>query len=507
MKVFNNVADLKLARLAIDQIVKTKGYYTSNDGGGAEYLIVATGTGTDDGGSYIDLALNQAQLIYSGEVSVDVFGAVGGGGVDDSDAIQAAIDTFPVNLAGGGIVNLTPEKEYSHASSILIPANITLNCGGAVTRYTGTDKAFILGESLVALNYDCRLLNMVCVLEDKSSIGVYLRNTAGAEVTGYMEGGYKPYDNTRTNVGVWIDGGNVSSFFNRFELRLNHIHEGYRLKTTGNRQSTQHMFDNCSILADQDTDDLSIGYNIGPSDNGAVQEGQGTVINGGNIEKCQTGFLLGPKAGRFTLIGVRTEIVIGGSAWKFKIEAGAEPLTLIGINGLGTTYMESASGITGWANNSGNTLIGGDAGELRLGGFDTPVNGDNQFIGIGSDNPQFRILGDADFNFLADSDATGAGRAIHQIGRGSATHGGGIAYHGGAHPTYAGQSHVFGATNRGVQFTNGLYGATHGEIRNTAVAGTTALWLWDADNGALEQVTVGAADSGGSGFKVLRIPN
>lgn len=35
----------------------------------------------------------------------------------------------------------------------------------------------------------------------------------------------------------------------------------------------------------------------------------------------------------------------------------------------------------------------------------------------------------------------------------------------------------------------------------------TSLWLFDFDNAAIQQVTVGAADSGGAGFKVLRIPN
>jgi hypothetical protein len=40
-----------------------------------------------------------------------------------------------------------------------------------------------------------------------------------------------------------------------------------------------------------------------------------------------------------------------------------------------------------------------------------------------------------------------------------------------------------------------------------AAAGQTCLMLWDVDNGTLERVTVGAADSGGTGFKVLRIPN
>lgn len=45
------------------------------------------------------------------------------------------------------------------------------------------------------------------------------------------------------------------------------------------------------------------------------------------------------------------------------------------------------------------------------------------------------------------------------------------------------------------------------KIDETATAGQTALLLWDVDNATLERVTVGAADSGGAGFKVLRIPN
>lgn len=44
-------------------------------------------------------------------------------------------------------------------------------------------------------------------------------------------------------------------------------------------------------------------------------------------------------------------------------------------------------------------------------------------------------------------------------------------------------------------------------IDNNATAGETRMLLWDVDNGTLERVSVGAADSGGAGFKVLRIPN
>jgi hypothetical protein len=49
--------------------------------------------------------------------------------------------------------------------------------------------------------------------------------------------------------------------------------------------------------------------------------------------------------------------------------------------------------------------------------------------------------------------------------------------------------------------------ATKIQCDGTTTAGQTAMLLWDVDNGTLERVTVGAADSGGTGFKVLRIPN
>lgn len=38
-------------------------------------------------------------------------------------------------------------------------------------------------------------------------------------------------------------------------------------------------------------------------------------------------------------------------------------------------------------------------------------------------------------------------------------------------------------------------------------ASETSLWLYDLDNGQMEQVTVGAAGSGGGAFKLLRVPN
>lgn len=79
------------------------------------------------------------------------------------------------------------------------------------------------------------------------------------------------------------------------------------------------------------------------------------------------------------------------------------------------------------------------------------------------------------------------------------------------------------AANAGIGFINdddtGIYRSASDEGRlsaggvdsvgwNDSVTATeTRLKVYDVDNAALETVTVGVADSGGAGFKVLRIPN
>jgi hypothetical protein len=50
-------------------------------------------------------------------------------------------------------------------------------------------------------------------------------------------------------------------------------------------------------------------------------------------------------------------------------------------------------------------------------------------------------------------------------------------------------------------------GNLFGKFDGNSTAGNTRLLIWDVDNANLERVSVGAADSGGSGFKVLRIAN
>lgn len=77
MKTFDNVAALKLASLQAGQRVSTKGYYTNNDGGQAEYYISDTAV-ADEYGDHTIVNGNVAELaITDGILKVKQYGAMG----------------------------------------------------------------------------------------------------------------------------------------------------------------------------------------------------------------------------------------------------------------------------------------------------------------------------------------------------------------------------------------------------------------------------------------------
>lgn len=79
--------------LEVGDFVRTLGYYEPGDGGGNDYEIVAAGTGTNDGGSFIDLSGSGVQakgLFINGVISVGQFGAEPE--QDSQESIQSAVN-------------------------------------------------------------------------------------------------------------------------------------------------------------------------------------------------------------------------------------------------------------------------------------------------------------------------------------------------------------------------------------------------------------------------------
>lgn len=115
---YNTVADMKAGNLSVGDYVITKGYYSANDGGNAEYIIKSTSSG------YYEDLTNElvAELIINDVINIKQFGAKCDGVSDDYTFIQKAIDS-----ASEENVKLIGVKEYSIITKTLkipVPINI-----------------------------------------------------------------------------------------------------------------------------------------------------------------------------------------------------------------------------------------------------------------------------------------------------------------------------------------------------------------------------------------------
>lgn len=431
----------------------------------------------------------------------------GGGVAIDSTKIQAAIDSLTPGIANGGVVYGVPGKTYNLGTTgLIVPAGVRLDMRGATLNYSGTGFAVTLGTSDTVLDYYPELVNFQLVLKDKDADGVRLRGCSNARVYGYIEGPTSDYA-TRTNRGVVIDGVNASGFFNHIEVLCNHVHESFVVTTTGTIQPTQQYFVNCSAVGDEQAGDTSsIAFKF---DSSKAQTGQGTIMIGCNAEDVATGWYVGANAGHATILGGRVELTAGPGTWKIDFIDGCDPWTIVGLQGLGSTYMESNSGIRNFDSNK-HILLGTDDGTLRLGGFDKALNAVN-FIGLGGAVPQIWFDNNADMAMLLDSDNSGTGRMVCQAGSGSADRGAGWIAHSPSHGTNPGDLFLYPSSDvGGVWAKRSIDGPTMGGWSriNGLAGGETNMYLVDGNTATVQQVKCGANNSGPGGTgRALYIDN
>ena len=137
---FNTLNDMKEADLSVGSYASTFGYYSFNDGGASNYIIVDDDSLIDNGGTIIELenGLKAVLIVKDNTVSVKQFGAYGDNIHDDTEAIQKTINT------GRNVV--IPLGSYKLVSSLLFSnkQNITYDFSNAIFNYTGENYAINL---------------------------------------------------------------------------------------------------------------------------------------------------------------------------------------------------------------------------------------------------------------------------------------------------------------------------------------------------------------------------
>lgn len=254
----------------------------------------------------------------------------------NATAIGKCIQELTHNGVVGGTIQLPPG--VFNCDPFEIPPYIVIRGAGARgTRLVNGDAGYFLklgGAKTGELKYGCGISDLTILMAHKDGHAIRLMETAGAIVKRI----YSECTGTtvaRTGQFVTIDGGDVSSFFNKIsDCIANHWHQGYRLLTTGISFSTESTFDNCTIFGDRVADPTSVGLQVDAT------QGTDAIWSGGNFENCGKAILAKAGAGSVTVKAGRWEDCATDIEW----EATPNPWTFFGCKNLDPSKIIDNSG-------------------------------------------------------------------------------------------------------------------------------------------------------------------
>lgn len=179
------VTALQAASLDLSEgtVVSTVGYSSQGDYGSSKYIVVAGGTGTADGGSYIDMDNGkQLRAVFGVSINVQQFGAVPG--TDCTAAFQAAIDYSNAK----SVRCLVPYDAAAYqVSSLELPPNNVVIEGDCYTKKLPEilhtqDTGYLFGQTTGSTSQHSLVfknLKLTGSATRTTSAGIYIPNGPG----------------------------------------------------------------------------------------------------------------------------------------------------------------------------------------------------------------------------------------------------------------------------------------------------------------------------------------
>lgn len=196
LRSFNLVANMVAATdLNVGDLVITRGYLALGVGS-ALYRVVASGTGTADGGQFINLDTHQAQLLPGPVVTASQYGAVGDGATDDAvplNNLLAAFDNVLIDTNSASTVDLTSQADATVTIANVLEFGATaLQCiiVGARSKIVFTGIGEIQGDGTTATQIGVKIssADSVSVSNPKitacRNVGIDIVNSAFVRVSG-----------------------------------------------------------------------------------------------------------------------------------------------------------------------------------------------------------------------------------------------------------------------------------------------------------------------------------
>lgn len=124
---FNSVAEMKAYDLKVGDMAITLGYYSANDGGGAEYLVRnRTNDDVEDNGSIHFINNNLVACLITNHYYPEIFGCKGDGLTNDTTCFLNLINFLYSHSRYNRIIELLPDKIYLLSEPIPINHSLTI---------------------------------------------------------------------------------------------------------------------------------------------------------------------------------------------------------------------------------------------------------------------------------------------------------------------------------------------------------------------------------------------